>query len=90
MNFSDLLAALQAEVRGRLRNGELTERGFARRIGLSQSHMHNVLSGVRSLTPITADRILKKLGLTVLDLVAPEDRRRQEEPGRLRPRRSQR
>ncbi len=32
-------------------NGELTERGFARSVGISQPHVHNVLKGVRNLSP---------------------------------------
>ena len=63
-------------LRERVHNGELTERGFARKVGLSQSHVHNVLSGSRVLTIRTADRILSGLGITVADLFDPDDLRR--------------
>ena len=56
-------------VRLKLRNGENTERGLALRVGLSQSHMHNVLKGERELTVDVADRILDELGMSALDLV---------------------
>jgi transcriptional regulator with XRE-family HTH domain len=75
MGFAELLERLLSEVRGRIHNGELTERGLARRVGLSQSHIHNVLCGLRVLTPSTADRVLDGLGLSVLDLI---DQRRLE------------
>ena len=56
-----------------VRNGEWTERGLARRVGMSQSHIHNVLSGARILTPPTADRIMQGLALSVLDLIQEAD-----------------
>ncbi|MDX2152644.1 MAG: helix-turn-helix transcriptional regulator [Bryobacteraceae bacterium] len=64
---------LLVAVRLRLRNGELTERALARRIGMSQPHVHNVLKGQRMLTPATADRLLREFRMTVLDLVEPEE-----------------
>ena len=45
MNYEDAQAKLLARVRDRLHNGELTERGLARQIGISQPHVHNVLKG---------------------------------------------
>lgn len=69
MNFQQLLDRLKAWLNVQVRNGALTERGLARRAGMSQSHIHNVLKGARILTPSTADRILRGLGLTVLDLL---------------------
>ena len=73
MTFEQLLDRLLCHVRQKVHNGELTERGFARQIGLSQSHMHNVLDGARILTPSTADRILDGLGLTLADLLNDRD-----------------
>ena len=70
MTFEILLDRLREDVCGRVRNGELTERGLARKIGLSQSHTHNVLCGARILTPAIADVILKELGLSVTDFVS--------------------
>ena len=69
MYFSSLLESLRGHLRTWIRNGRLTERGLARRTGLSQSHIHNVLHGVRCLTPQTADVILNALGLSVTDLM---------------------
>lgn len=68
MTFALLQKRLIENVRVRLRNGELTERGFARQIGVSQPHIHNVLKGVRFLTPKLADLMMGHLGLTILEL----------------------
>jgi transcriptional regulator with XRE-family HTH domain len=70
MTIDDLLISLRTLLVERVRNGELTERGLARRIGISQAHMHNVLKGVRILTPEVADLILRELRMSVEDLVA--------------------
>ena len=48
---------------------------MARLTGVSQPHIHNVLKGVRNLSPEIADRILKTLHLSVLDLSSPEELR---------------
>jgi hypothetical protein len=56
-----------------IHNGELTERGFARMIGISQPHVHYVLKGVRTLSIEIADSILNILHLSILDLASPED-----------------
>lgn len=71
LDFGELLHRLRTWLNHQVHNGALTERGLARRAGLSQSHIHNVLKGVRILTPATADRILKALNLTLLDLLEP-------------------
>ena len=68
MTFQDARVKLLAYVRNEVRNGELTERGFARLIGISQPHAHNVLKGVRTLSPEIFDLILKYLHLSLLDL----------------------
>ncbi len=72
MDFETLQRRLLASVRARVQNGELTERGLARMIGISQPHMHHILKGARSLSVETADRILWRLGLSVLDLLEAE------------------
>ena len=69
MYFADLRTALLDNLRSRVRNGDITERRLAKRLGVSQPHMHNVLKGARVLTPDLADDILQELGLTMLDLV---------------------
>ena len=58
MTFREAQLKLLAYVVDRIHNGELTERGFARLIGISQPHAHNVLKGVRNLSPEIFDLIL--------------------------------
>ena len=48
IGFEILRNRLIENIRYRIRNGELTERGLARRTGISQPHLHNLLKGVRS------------------------------------------
>ncbi|MCP5109420.1 MAG: helix-turn-helix transcriptional regulator [bacterium] len=91
MYFSDLYELLLRRLRRMICNGALTERGLARRVGISQSHIHNVLHGARVLTANTADRILVGLQLSVADLIrddseaAPKRPPREEQaPGRYR------
>jgi hypothetical protein len=72
LNFQDARLRLLAYVRDQVRNGELTERGLARLIGISQPHAHNVLKGARTLSPDIFDLVLKYLHLSLLDL-APLD-----------------
>lgn len=69
MMFSDTLACLREEIRTRIRNGDLTERALARRVGLSQTHIHNVMKGAREMTPEVADVLLGELGISLTDLV---------------------
>jgi len=76
MLFIDLQTLLLESLRTRVRNGELTERGLAKLVGVSQPHIHNVLKGTRLLSMNLADQILTHLNLSVLDLV---------EPGRVEP-----
>jgi hypothetical protein len=69
VTYQDVQLRLLAYVRSQISNGELTERGFARLIGISQPHVHNVLKGVRNLSPNIFDLALKYLHLSLLDLV---------------------
>ena len=73
MNYQDAQAKLIARVRDRIQNGELTERGLARLIGISQPHVHNVLKGVRNLSPEIFDAILEHFQMSLLDLASLED-----------------
>jgi hypothetical protein len=68
LTIQDAQLKLLTHVRDRIHNGELTERGFARLIGISQPHAHNVLKGVRSLSPQIFDSILKTFNMSLLDL----------------------
>lgn len=74
MYFEDLHRRLIAHLNGRLQRGELTERRLARLAGLSQPHLHNVLKGSRRLSNLLADQILRRLEITLLDLLTPEER----------------
>src|SRR5205085_6168689 len=65
LTFAVLQRRLVECLRDRVRNGELTERHLARLVGVSQPHMHNVLKGVRRLSPELADAILAHLHLSL-------------------------
>ena len=82
MDFTELLQRLLDRLKKQIHNGELTERSLARRVGLSQSHIHNVLKRARSLTPNTADRILRELRISLLDLIEGEELARLTDYGR--------
>jgi len=73
LTYRDAQSKLLALVRDRIQNGELTERGLARRIGISQPHVHNVLKGVRNLSPEIFDSMLEHFQMSLLDLAAAED-----------------
>lgn len=73
MTFLEAQQRLLAELRTHVRNGHLTEREMARLTGVSQPHIHNVLKGVRNLSPEIADRILKTFHLSVLDFISPNE-----------------
>ncbi|MDQ2898887.1 MAG: helix-turn-helix transcriptional regulator [Acidobacteriota bacterium] len=68
MYFQVLQKRLVGTIRERVRSGEITERGLARLSGVSQPHIHNVLKGVRILSPEFADQVLRQLKITILDL----------------------
>jgi hypothetical protein len=69
MMFTEVRSSLVAVLRSRVRNGELTERGLAKLVGVSQPHIHNVLKGARALSPELSDQILQHLRLSLLDLI---------------------
>lgn len=72
VTFRVLQARLITIVNARIRNGDFTERGLARILGVSQPQIHNVLKGARKLQPELADRLIDSLNMSVLDLL--EDR----------------
>lgn len=76
MFFYDLRNALLETIRIRVRNGELTERGLAKLLGISQPHLHNVLKGTRCLSLEMSDRFLAQLRLSALDLMDTQALRR--------------
>lgn len=69
VNFDTLQSRLIALVNFRISNGEFTVRGLARMLCVSQPQMHNVLKGHRRLQCELADALLRKLSITILDLV---------------------
>ena len=69
MMFTEIRSSLVAVLRARVRNGEVTERGLAKLVGVSQPHIHNVLKGARALSPELSDQILQHLRLSLLDLI---------------------
>jgi transcriptional regulator with XRE-family HTH domain len=73
MDFQVLQIRLIAHIQARVRNGEVTERSLARLTGISQPHMHHVLKGARRLSIAMADRILERLRIDLVDLLAGED-----------------
>jgi len=73
MNFRDLQDRLTANLRERVRGGEVTERGLARLTRVSQPHIHNVLKGKRLLSTDMADQVLHHLRMDILDLVDPAE-----------------
>lgn len=73
MCFEDLQQRLIATLKARLRNGEMTERRLARVTGISQPHVHNVLKGARVLSLEVADQILRRLGISIPDLLTERE-----------------
>jgi transcriptional regulator with XRE-family HTH domain len=71
VGFVFLRCRLLEIVANRINNGEFTERGLARLIGVSQPQIHNVLKGARNLSHETADLLLEKLGISIADLLVP-------------------
>jgi hypothetical protein len=69
MTFLALQRQLVAELQSRVKNGQITERGLARRAGLSQPHIHNVLKGKRLFSWEAADAVLHELKLTPANLL---------------------
>jgi transcriptional regulator with XRE-family HTH domain len=73
MSFHDLHQRLVRHLNRRVRTGELSERGVAKRAGISQPHVHNVLKGSRLLSWQSADALLRELQLDVLDLLDDDE-----------------
>ncbi|HZQ55599.1 MAG TPA: helix-turn-helix transcriptional regulator [Bryobacteraceae bacterium] len=73
ITFGVLQARLIVFVNNRIKNGDFTERGLARILGISQPQLHNVLKGARKLNTELADRLLGKFGIDVRDLIQPPE-----------------
>lgn len=73
--FRLLQARIISIARAKVQDGHFTERGLARHLGVSQPHMHNVLSGARPVTPELLERMLRGFRLALLDLYSAEELR---------------
>jgi plasmid maintenance system antidote protein VapI len=69
ITFEVLQRRLLSVAARRIQNGEYTERGLARILGVSQPQIHNVLKGARKLHFLLADRLLNKFSISALDLL---------------------
>jgi len=73
VTFEVLRSRLLQQVKLRINNGEFTERGLSRILGISQSQTHNVLKGARSLQMQLADQMLARLGISASDLLSEDE-----------------
>jgi transcriptional regulator with XRE-family HTH domain len=69
VSFQALQQHLLDAVRARVQNGDITERGLAKLAGLSQPHVHNILKGVRIPSLAVSDVLLRKLHISIADLL---------------------
>ncbi len=68
VGFDVLQRRLRDLVNERISNGEFTERGFARMLGISQPQVHNVLKGARKLSYPIADKMMARLEISAQEL----------------------
>lgn len=73
VTFALIQKRLLELLRYRLRNGDFTERGLGRVVGISQPHIHNVLKGVRVLSPDLSDMLITGLDLSLVELLGAEE-----------------
>jgi transcriptional regulator with XRE-family HTH domain len=62
VTYTAALAHEVEAIKSAMRSAGISESELARISGISQPHVHNVLGGVRRLTPATADALLNALG----------------------------
>ncbi|HZT31991.1 MAG TPA: helix-turn-helix domain-containing protein [Bryobacteraceae bacterium] len=72
LDFRTARLRLVERINHLVHSGQLTERRLARLTGVSQPHIHNILKGIRTLTPDVADLVLEHLDLDLLDLFERE------------------
>jgi hypothetical protein len=74
--IEDLYERLVDVARQRIHSGELSERGLSRLCGVSQPHIHNVLKQIRTLSPGSASRLMRALGVSLPELLwrSPDER----------------
>lgn len=69
LTFDDLAQRFVRDLAKLIHSGAVTERRLAGIVGVSQPHLHNVVNGLRKLTPTVADLIMDRLDWSLLDLV---------------------
>jgi plasmid maintenance system antidote protein VapI len=69
LGFGAQADALLLKLRGIVANGIVSERRIAQVVGLSQPHIHHLLSGERTLTVQVADRLLRTLEISPVELL---------------------
>ncbi len=74
LTFRAIHVRLLAFVNARIHDGEFSERSLARKLGVSQPQLHNVLKGARTLRIELADALLTEFRICVLDLLTKEER----------------
>ena len=73
VTFAVIQKRLLEALRLMLRNGDFTERGLARVVGLSQPHIHNVLKGARVLSSDVGDLLIAGLDLSLIELLGSDE-----------------
>lgn len=73
VTFAVIQKRLLEVLRLKLRNGDFTERGLARVVGLSQPHIHNVLKGARVLSSDVGDLLITSLDLSLIELLGSDE-----------------
>lgn len=73
LTLSELSRRLTQHLRTQVLNGEHTERGLARRSGISQPHVHHILSGRRAMTLRAADALMTATYTTAEELLTVEE-----------------
>ncbi|MCC6342245.1 MAG: XRE family transcriptional regulator [Bryobacterales bacterium] len=73
MILTYLRLRLLEDLHRRIRGGEFTERGLARRLAVSQPHIHNILKGARVMSLELADHIIAELEIPAERLLSAED-----------------
>jgi transcriptional regulator with XRE-family HTH domain len=73
MSFVSLQDSLRRELRKRIDAGQFTGMELARRTGFTQAHISNFLNRKRGLKLSALDRMLKAIGLTLYDLLNPNE-----------------
>jgi transcriptional regulator with XRE-family HTH domain len=73
MNFQRLHGLLIRHLNHCLQRGDFTERSLARRVGISQPHIHNALKGSRLLSWRSADSLLRELNIDLVDLATRDE-----------------